>query len=111
MDEFLKGMLPSIAVRDIQAIECLEKAHIENASAGLPIEFKLGRIFDAAWIWCVSRKIGLPNNSEWDKDFDEFCKQLMEPWPIEAFNNAGLRVRHTHTSNRNACHRYEISNT
>ena len=103
-------MLPLISSRNVQVIECLEKAGIEVVDADSAIEFEISCLFDSIWIWCVSRGMDLPNDSEWNKDFSEFCIQLMEPWSLEAFNSVGLDIRLKNKSNVKARYRYEISN-
>ena len=110
MRQFEDGMLPSLAREEPKTMECMTKAHIEAATDGrLPIEFALGRLFDAAWLWGKEAGVDLPAGSDHQKDFEEFCDQLMEPWPLEALVRAGLKIQPIHRSNMKANHRYEIS--
>lgn len=110
MSQFEDGMLPSLAREEPKAMECMTKAHIEAATDGrLPIEFELGRLFDAVWLWGKEAGVDLPDGSDFQKDFKEFCDQFMEPWPLVAFERASLKMRPVHRSNMKARHRYEIS--
>jgi hypothetical protein len=107
---FKTEMLPAISSEDPKVMECMLKAHIEDANNGkLPIEFQIGFLFDAVWIWCREAGIELPGDSDYKKDFEEFCNQLMEPWPIDSFMCAGLKITHIHKSNMKIRHRYKIS--
>jgi len=91
-------------------MECMVKARIEGAEkTKLPIEFELGNFFEAIWLWGTSCGVSLPSDTDYQKDFKEFCNQLMEPWPLDAFERAGLRIRHIHSSNSKMKYRYEIS--
>lgn len=112
MNKFKADMLPSLAREEPKAMECMIKARIEAAKkARLPIEFELGKLFDAIWLWGKQSGVDLPVVTDYQKDFEEFCRQLMEPWPMEAFVRAGLKIHHTHSSNMKVRHRYEISRT
>lgn len=109
LEEFLQGMLPSIAANKASSLQCMEKAHIRGATTGLPVEFELCRMFDAVWIWSLEQGVELPKDSDWNKDFKEFCRQLMHPWPHKIFQENSLEIRLTHKSNGIARYRYTIS--
>ena len=105
-------MLPAIANEEGKVMSCLSSAYIEEAKKGkLPIRFELGRFFTALWSYGNYLGLSLPNNSDFNKDFKEFCDQLMNPWPIRAFENAGIKIKHIHSSNSKFRHKYEISHT
>ena len=102
-------MLSAISNEDPKVIECLESAHI-NVS-GFPIELELEKLFEAAWLWASKSGVLLPTNSDFKKDFNMFCNQLMEPWPDNAFEQAKLKIQRTHKSNSLSRQRYKICRT
>jgi len=108
--QFKDGMLPSLAREEPKAMACMIDAHIEAANTGkLPIEFSLGKLFVALWAWGNQSGIDLPTGTNHQKDFEEFCHQLMEPWPMDALERVGLEIRLIHKSSMKDSHRYEIS--
>lgn len=91
---------------------CLVSAHVDAAKEGkLPLEFELGELFDAVWLWGKEAGIELPGRPDYQADFIEFCNQLMEPWPLEAIEHAGLQIQPVRRSNMKARHRYRIAHS
>lgn len=107
MSAFKNEILPAIANKDPKIIGCFSKVYVDFND--LPIEIELGKLFIITWVWVSESGIQLPSNSHFQKDFNEFCFQLMEPWPIAAFESANLKIQNTHISNFKYKHKYEIS--
>lgn len=108
----VERMLPSMAVRDGKAVKCFVKAHIAISENPLiPVEFELYKFFDAVVFWGQASGIEVPVNMDYQKYFNEFCKQIMNPWPIEAFERVSLKIKLTHKSNAKTRYKYQISNT
>ena len=106
----VEEMLPSIAARDEKAIKCFANAHIEiSKDPKVPFEFELGNFFDAVVHWGQISGVAEPVSMDHQKYFNEFCIKLMEPWPIEAFEKASLKINLTHRSNTKIRYKYEIS--
>ncbi len=91
-------------------VTCFRKAHIiisENPT--IPVEFELGKFFDAVVCWGQTSEIEIPGDMDYQKYFNEFCMQLMEPWPIEAFEKVSLKIKLTHKSNAKIRYKYEMA--
>lgn len=110
---FTGPFLRAVAARDPSAMAHLKHCHCEvDPSAVLPsIKFSLTNIFDALWRHAATHGFELPRQSDWDKDFKEFCERLMFPWPVEGFDAVGYKIRVLRKTNCNAKWQYELSPT
>ncbi len=70
MTSFTEHMLPAIVQEIGRAMDCLRRSHIPAEQ--LPIEFELGKFFDAVWIWASESGVALPSTSDFQKDFKDF---------------------------------------
>ena len=111
MHYFTETFLPHLASRRPEVIENLEHCRCEVRAdrEGIEVTFRLGSLFDAIWRTANEDAIELPHNSDWGKDFKEFCQQLMSPWPEQAFARAGFKCSLVHKSNRNVTTIYRLS--
>lgn len=112
MHEFKDGMLPALAIEEVRAMKCMTNAHIEIANEGkLPIEFTLMKLFDAVWLWGKEVGVDFPETSNHQKDFKEFCIQLMQPWPSQELERMGLKIQPIRRPDMQRSDWYEISRT
>ena len=110
---FTGSFLEAVAKREPSVIADLEhcRCKVEPSVNPPSLEFSLANIFNALWRYARIHGVALPNQSAWDKDFKEFCRQLMFPWPTEQFKAAGYQLRVVHKSNSYAKCEYELSAT
>jgi len=110
LSHFTGLFLQAVAEREPSVMADLENCRCKLApSVGFPsLEFSLANIFDALWRHAVRCRVALPDQSDWGKDFSEFCAQLMFSWPIEEFEAAGYRVKLVHKSNSYAKCMYKL---
>lgn len=90
VDSFLVGVVKG----DLLAISALEKnlCKVERDGMHLAVTFNLAKLFDALWWHASLHKILLPAESGWDKDFQCFCRQIMNPWPDDAIKALGYKL-------------------
>lgn len=108
---FKESMLPAISKGEVNAFECLKKAYIETNGNTLPIEFNLGNLFNAIWLWGIEKEINLPNTSDFDSDFKYFWSLLANPWPIKELEESGLSIKPRKTTGAKVGHIYELYST
>ncbi len=104
-------MLPAISKGNESAFECLEKAHIETNDSVLPIEFSLGKLFNAIWLWGQNNGVTLPEGRNYNLEFNYFWSLLTNPWPITDLEQSGLAIKVKKTTGAKEGHVYELSNT
>lgn len=107
---FTGPFLRAVAARDSAAIADLRHCHCAVSLNTEPpsIEFSPASLFDALLRHAAAQCIAVPSHCDWNKDFKEFCRQLMVPWPIEQFHAAGYQTRLVYKSNHHAKCRYEL---
>ncbi|MEM7206491.1 MAG: hypothetical protein AAF434_01580 [Pseudomonadota bacterium] len=103
--------MPAISRGDHEAFECLYKAHIKVSERKLPVEFSLGNLFAAVWLWGIAKNMQLPNHGSYKSEFQAFWLLLTNPWPMDSFAKAGLSLKPRKTTGAKETHIYVLSNT
>lgn len=105
--------LPELAEGNPAILAELERCRckINGDQTRILIEFQLANFFDALWHFASSNGLNFQTGADWEKDFKEFCDQLMNPWPIEKFAATGFEVRPIHKSSNPARCVYEFACT
>lgn len=73
-------------------------------------EFELGKLFDYLWVSARNFGIELPSESDWKKDFKDFCNQLMNSWPIDKVKALNLNISLASKNRYLEKYKYKISN-
>lgn len=104
------SFLPRLAAGDRELLDWFQEHGCKVADIGgrLSVTFELHLLFGALSVSAHAAGAEPPSPPDWTKEFEEFCNQLMQPWPISVFEAAGLGIRRVHKSNSRARSRYEI---
>lgn len=107
---FTGPFLSALCNADQAVISVLDdrRCQLTRVGSGISIEFQLSNLFDALWIHASQSGVALPEDSDWDRDFNEFCAQLMFPWPSEELQNAGFAIQVMYKSNSTAKCKYRL---
>jgi hypothetical protein len=106
---FKHTLLEQIAKEDPHLLQKLSvNNNLEMCAYKLPIEFELGQLFDITWRLGKKNGIELPTSSNYAKDFNEFCNQLMNPWPLKEIELNCLRIIPSKKTRHKVHYRYKI---
>lgn len=109
---YFKGpFLEALGNADQNLIGVVKKCYCEvsTGEGGVSVTFLLANFFNALWLSASESGVPLPANSQWGKDFNEFCRQLMFPWPDKELLLAGFSISLVETRRSRAACKYKLS--
>ncbi|WP_168149853.1 hypothetical protein [Solimonas marina] len=113
IEHFTGFVLDGVVAKDTAVLANLTHCQCEVDLESTPpvIRFSLSNLFNAVWRHGRAVGLDLPRDSNWGKDFAQFCRSLMYPWPNESFERRGYRLYVLHRSSSHVKCRYELSVT
>lgn len=95
LEHLRTSFLPRLAAGDRELLGWFQERGCEVAHTGshVSVTLELAHLFNALSSYAQAAGIDTPPNPDWTKQFQEFCKRFMSPWPDADFNAVGLEIR------------------